>query len=62
MMSIPMLLFYAPVSGIDIVNAGTWLIYIAAALTLWSMGYYMHAHGLAGDRQARRISDSLRSA
>ena len=41
MMSIPMLLFYAPVSGIDIVNAGTWLIYIAAALTLWSMGYYM---------------------
>jgi len=41
MLSIPMLLFYAPIGGIDIVNAGTWLIYIAAALTLWSMGYYM---------------------
>ena len=41
MLSIPMLLFYAPVGGIDIVNAGTWLMYIAAALTLWSMGYYM---------------------
>ena len=27
--------------GIDIVNAGTWLMYVAAALTLWSMGYYM---------------------
>ena len=41
MLSIPMLLFYSPVAGLDIVNAGTWLIYIAAALTLWSMGYYM---------------------
>ena len=41
MLSIPMLLFYAPVGGIDVVNAGTWLMYIAAALTLWSMGYYM---------------------
>lgn len=41
MLSIPMLLFYAPVGVIDIVNAGTWLMYVAAALTLWSMGYYM---------------------
>lgn len=41
MMSIPMLLFYAPIGGVDIVNAGTWLMYVAAALTLWSMGYYM---------------------
>lgn len=41
MLSIPMLLFYAPVGGIDVVNAGTWLMYVAAALTLWSMGYYM---------------------
>ena len=41
MLAIPMLLHYAPISGFDIVNAGTWLIYIAAALTLWSMGYYM---------------------
>ena len=41
MLAIPMLLHYAPIAGFDIVNAGTWLIYIAAALTLWSMGYYM---------------------
>jgi cardiolipin synthase (CMP-forming) len=41
MTSIPMLLFYSPVGGVDVVNAGTWLMYVAAALTLWSMGYYM---------------------
>jgi CDP-diacylglycerol--glycerol-3-phosphate 3-phosphatidyltransferase/cardiolipin synthase len=41
MASIPMLLFYAPVGGVDIVNAGTWLMYGAAVLTLWSMGYYL---------------------
>ena len=41
MASIPMLLYHAPVNGIDIQRLGTWLIYIAAVLTLWSMGYYM---------------------
>lgn len=41
MISIPMLLFHAPLSGIDVFEVGTWLIYVAAVLTLWSMGYYM---------------------
>ena len=41
MTSIPMLLYHAPINGIDIQRLGTWLIYIAAVLTLWSMGYYM---------------------
>jgi cardiolipin synthase len=27
--------------GFDVFQAGTWLIYVAAVLTLWSMGYYM---------------------
>ena len=41
MSAIPLLLYQAPVDGFDILQAGTWLIYIAAVLTLWSMGYYM---------------------
>ena len=41
MLAIPMLLFYTPLAGFDMKEAGTWLIYVAAALTLWSMGYYM---------------------
>ena len=41
MTSIPMLLYHAPINGIDIQRLGTWLIYVAAVLTLWSMGYYM---------------------
>ena len=41
MVSIPMLLYHAPFAGIDMQIAGTLLIYVAAVLTLWSMGYYM---------------------
>lgn len=41
MVSIPLLLYSAPINGIDIQGLGIWLIYIAAVLTLWSMGYYM---------------------
>ena len=41
MAAIPLLLLQEPVAGIDVMAAGTWLIYIAAVLTLWSMGYYM---------------------
>ncbi|WP_153111570.1 CDP-diacylglycerol--glycerol-3-phosphate 3-phosphatidyltransferase [Propionivibrio limicola] len=41
MAAIPLLLYYKPVWGFDVQEIGTWLIYIAAALTLWSMGYYM---------------------
>ncbi|MFT3850151.1 MAG: CDP-diacylglycerol--glycerol-3-phosphate 3-phosphatidyltransferase [Propionivibrio sp.] len=41
MVSIPMLLYHNPVDGFDIQTIGTWLIYVACVLTLWSMGYYM---------------------
>ncbi|MDS4014087.1 MAG: CDP-diacylglycerol--glycerol-3-phosphate 3-phosphatidyltransferase [Candidatus Accumulibacter sp.] len=41
MVSIPLLLYYQPLAGLDVVRLGTWLIYVAAVLTLWSMGYYM---------------------
>jgi cardiolipin synthase len=41
MTSIPLLLYHAPISGFDVQRIGTWLIYVAAVLTLWSMGYYM---------------------
>lgn len=41
MASIPLLLYHAPLAGFDMQVIGTWLIYVAAVLTLWSMGYYM---------------------
>ncbi len=41
MVSIPMLLYHNPINGFDVQTIGTWLIYVAAVLTLWSMGYYM---------------------
>lgn len=41
MTAIPLLLYHAPLYGIDLHQLGTWLIYVAAVLTLWSMGYYM---------------------
>ena len=41
MTAIPLLLYHRPVGVVDMHLLGTWLIYIAAVLTLWSMGYYM---------------------
>ena len=41
MAAIPLLLYHAPVLGVDIQRLGTWLIYIASVLTLWSMAYYL---------------------
>ena len=42
MTAIPMLLFDAPLLGVNMSIVGSILIYVAAALTLWSMGYYLH--------------------
>ncbi|MDR0563905.1 MAG: CDP-diacylglycerol--glycerol-3-phosphate 3-phosphatidyltransferase [Azoarcus sp.] len=42
MVAIPMLLLDAPLLGISMTWLGTILIYVASALTLWSMGYYLH--------------------
>lgn len=41
MTAIPLLLYSAPLFGIDVRILGNWLIWIAALLTLWSMGYYL---------------------
>jgi len=42
MVAIPMLLYHDPLFGvIPVQQIGTWLIYVAAVLTLWSMFYYL---------------------
>jgi CDP-diacylglycerol--glycerol-3-phosphate 3-phosphatidyltransferase len=41
MVAIPLLLYHAPLLGTDSRVLGNWLIWIAALLTLWSMGYYL---------------------
>ncbi|HMV04542.1 MAG TPA: CDP-diacylglycerol--glycerol-3-phosphate 3-phosphatidyltransferase [Accumulibacter sp.] len=54
MVAIPLLLYYQPLAGLDVFRLGTWLIYVAAVLTLWSMGYYMRMawpHLIEQDRQ-----------
>ena len=42
MTAIPLLLYNAPLLGVGTRQLGTILIWIAAGLTLWSMGYYLH--------------------
>jgi cardiolipin synthase len=41
LVAIPLLLFHDRLFSIDSQQLGTWLIYLAAILTLWSMGYYL---------------------
>ena len=41
MVAIPLLLYHDRVGSLDPHRVGTWLIYIAAVLTLVSMGYYL---------------------
>jgi CDP-diacylglycerol--glycerol-3-phosphate 3-phosphatidyltransferase/cardiolipin synthase len=41
MIAIPLLLYHDRVGSLDPHRVGTWLIYIAAVLTLISMGYYL---------------------
>lgn len=43
MIAIPLLLYHDPVGPFDSHRIGTWLIYIAAVLTLLSMVYYLRA-------------------
>ena len=42
MAAIPLLLYDAPVLSVDLRLLGSVLIYIASALSLWSLGYYLH--------------------
>ena len=41
MTAIPLLLYHQPIGSVDVQYFGTWLIYVAAVLTLWSMVYYL---------------------
>ena len=43
MVSIPMLLYFDDIAGVDIYFIGTVLIYIATILTLYSMFVYLKA-------------------
>ncbi|WP_227814616.1 CDP-diacylglycerol--glycerol-3-phosphate 3-phosphatidyltransferase [Nitrogeniibacter aestuarii] len=54
MTAIPLLLYNAPLLSVDTRPAGLVLIYVAAALTLWSMGYYLRkALPLLQERETR---------
>jgi CDP-diacylglycerol--glycerol-3-phosphate 3-phosphatidyltransferase/cardiolipin synthase len=54
MAAIPLLLYHVPLFGIDVREVGNWLIWIAALLTLWSMGYYLR---MAWPEIAKRSAD-----
>lgn len=41
MVAIPMLLFHDPLFGLEVHRIGSWLMIVAAVLTLWSMIYYL---------------------
>ncbi|MDR2188668.1 MAG: CDP-diacylglycerol--glycerol-3-phosphate 3-phosphatidyltransferase [Azonexus sp.] len=55
MTAIPLLLYHTPLFGIDVARLGNWLIWIAALLTLWSMGYYLR---MAWPEIVKRASDA----
>ncbi|AXS79829.1 CDP-diacylglycerol--glycerol-3-phosphate 3-phosphatidyltransferase [Dechloromonas sp. HYN0024] len=54
MLAIPILLYYQPLFGFDMRTFGNWLIWIAALLTLWSMGYYLR---MASPEIAKRAAE-----
>lgn len=54
MTAIPLLLYYQSLGAIDVKVMGNWLLWIAALLTLWSMGYYLH---MAWPEIARRSAE-----
>lgn len=41
MVAIPLLLYHDPLFGLPVAEAGFWLVWLAALLTIWSMGYYL---------------------
>jgi len=55
MVAIPLLLYAAPLAGYDTLLVGEWLIWLAALLTLWSMGYYLR---MAWPEIARRSAEN----
>ena len=57
MVAIPMLLFHAPLAGIDMQQAGSLLMWVAALLTLWSMGYYLRMAWPEIARRSKKIDE-----
>ncbi len=57
MVAIPMLLFHAPLAGIDMQRAGSLLMWVAALLTLWSMGYYLRMAWPEIARRSKKIDE-----
>jgi CDP-diacylglycerol--glycerol-3-phosphate 3-phosphatidyltransferase/cardiolipin synthase len=55
MLAIPLLLHHVPVFGVDVSRLGNGLIWVAALLTLWSMGYYLR---MAWPEIARRSGEN----
>lgn len=55
MLAIPLLLFNAPLFGVNTYLPGNWLIWAASALTLWSMAYYLR---MAWPEISRRSGDT----
>ncbi|MCX8018538.1 MAG: CDP-diacylglycerol--glycerol-3-phosphate 3-phosphatidyltransferase [Rhodocyclaceae bacterium] len=45
MLAIPLLLFHEDLWGLPVARLGVWLLWLAALLTLWSMGYYLAKAG-----------------
>lgn len=41
--AIPMMLYKVPLGGISMARAGEWLLYVAGALTVWTMFVYLRA-------------------
>lgn len=56
MLAITLLLYHKPLLGFDSLKIGNVLIWIAALLTLWSMGYYLRK---AWPEIAKRTRDEL---
>ena len=57
MVAIPMLLFHAPLAGVDMQQAGSLLMWVAALLTLWSMGYYLRMAWPEIARRSKKIDE-----
>ena len=56
MLAIPLLLYWLPIAGMNVQQLGNWLIWIAALLTLWSMGYYLR---MAWPEIQKRTADDI---
>ena len=56
MIAIPILLYRDSLLGLDMMQLGNWLIWVASALTLWSMAYYLR---MAWPEILKRTGESI---